>query len=610
MLLNAVAARENVSKDQLEVLNDGVANFEHIGKAVRTAKVLDKGTNRVLGITLDELGQAADFETLSRDNNQEQSRRYGKLHPALHAKLQSLTDDTLVSVVVWMNDPAGRPLVRPTIEEANRKGPAKIREEMTAREAVEMARVKALQGPLHAAIRSLKATDVVSDEMSPVIYAKIPKGQLTALQNRTDVKAVYGQDERAPLLDIAKGVDMTTTVNAAGIRGTGQNVAVIEADTPQYASTITGSTNQSACAGDHATQVAGIVGSVNTTYTGMAPAATVLGGSGADCSYADASLATGYSWARTNGARVFNHSYGGNTTGVLGTLSKWLDVQTYTYWHTNVVAAGNGGETGNVMDPAIGYNVIAVGATDDQNTVVRTDDTIASFSSSKNPVSTNNDREKPEVSAPGVGIMTQTRNGTVNKITASPGVSGTSFAAPQVAGIAGLILERNPALNSYPEVIKPMIIAATDTQFTGTSSTWNSRVGAGGVNAYMLYNMAPGSLNTDNAFWENGIIMATNTSSNPKVHQFIAGAGQRVKVAMSFIVYDWTDYQNRPSADLDISITGPTGASIGGSYTWDNNTEYYSFIAPTTGAYKVNVSAFRYDVPTGFTGYYGVAVSY
>ncbi len=99
-----------------------------------------------------------------------------------------------------------------------------------------------------------------------------------------------------------------------------------------------------------------------------------------------------------------------------------------------VVAAGNdfdefGG--GSVASPGTSAQAITVAA------VSSTDNTLAGFSAAgPTPISL---RLKPDISAPGVSVLSSVPNGRWEPM------SGTSMATPQVAGVAALLLERHPS---------------------------------------------------------------------------------------------------------------------------------------------------------------------
>ena len=140
-----------------------------------------------------------------------------------------------------------------------------------------------------------------------------------------------------------------------------------------------------------------------------------------------------------------------------------------------VTSAGNLGRSetgqiqrGGITAPGNAPWVLTVGATNHQGTGARTDDTLAAFSS-RGP--TNIDRAmKPDVVAPGVGIESLAAGGSTiynlnpaarltgtidTATTPYLSMTGTSMAAPIVAGTVALMLQANPDLT--PNLVKAVI---------------------------------------------------------------------------------------------------------------------------------------------------------
>jgi len=115
-----------------------------------------------------------------------------------------------------------------------------------------------------------------------------------------------------------------------------------------------------------------------------------------------------------------------------------------------VVAAGNSGYSGfnTVGIPASAKKVITVGAVDNNKN-------IAPFSS-RGP--TKDNRTKPEVTSPGVNIISSVPTGNCELCDPSGyrSLSGTSMATPHVAGIVALLKEANQSLT--PEQIRQILI--------------------------------------------------------------------------------------------------------------------------------------------------------
>jgi hypothetical protein len=166
-----------------------------------------------------------------------------------------------------------------------------------------------------------------------------------------------------------------------------------------------------------------------------------------------------------------------------------------------VIAAGNAGPSNDGFDGlgASSY-AITVGATDDLNTIDRTDDAIASYSS-RGPRKDNNDgypydELKPDISAPGTDIISaefdQFGDGSGNGY--GPRGSGTSYATPMVSGIVALMIEANPDLRANWRLVKEILTHTAerrgDPTFPDLDPYWNKDFGYGIVDAYQAVGMA------------------------------------------------------------------------------------------------------------------------
>ncbi len=190
-------------------------------------------------------------------------------------------------------------------------------------------------------------------------------------------------------------------------------------------------------------------------------------------------VATAVEYAVSAGAQVVNMSFGGTGYDLFEEL-----VMNRAYYEDDVLlvaASGNIGSAGDVaMYPATYKSVMSVGATNMNGTKT-------SYSVSKSDV---------EVSAPvGAGIYTQsytcyfTQNCVVDgdNTHGSPNrygqfsiarTAGTSFAAPQVAGVAAMLM------SAYPERSASNIRNIIKLSSTQIGSRYNSSIGYGVLNAY------------------------------------------------------------------------------------------------------------------------------
>lgn len=207
----------------------------------------------------------------------------------------------------------------------------------------------------------------------------------------------------------------------------------------------------------HGTHVAGIV-AANGTLKGVAPQAQLLAykvldahGNGLTSNIIAAleqALNPDGDAATDDGADVINLSLG--TPGSpADPLSQAVD-QAVSLGAVVVVAAGNNGNAYATVDsPGIAEKAITVAATDDL-------DHLADFSA-RGPVAHHPEIIKPDLAAPGVNILsTVPASGESGSPSRYNSLSGTSMAAPHVAGAAALIRQLHPTWT--PEQVKASLI--------------------------------------------------------------------------------------------------------------------------------------------------------
>lgn len=325
-------------------------------------------------------------------------------------------------------------------------------------------------------VRSLGTLHTVYDIIDAA-HATVPADRLDRLAALDEVTRV---DHDAPL---DKHLDRSTRVVQAGPALTeqgisGANVSIAVVDTGIDSShpgvgenfrrgvVFTGSggepveSDASTDADGHGTHVAGITGGTgassqtldpdDTRYAGVAPEAGLVA-LDISASFTTSTAIRAFEWVHDNhetyDIEVVQNSWGRKETG------QAYDPEDPAVRASNaliaeddlvvVFSAGNAGsESSTLAMEAANPNVIAVGATDDSRRV-------AEFSS-RGPVVYENGTQagwtKPDVAAPGVGIRSAASSGSTDPGTLYKDLSGTSQAAPHVAGIAALMRSQVPDL--------------------------------------------------------------------------------------------------------------------------------------------------------------------
>ncbi|TMR89067.1 S8 family peptidase [Nonomuraea basaltis] len=181
----------------------------------------------------------------------------------------------------------------------------------------------------------------------------------------------------------------------------------------------------------HGTHVASTVAGAGEKYRGVAPDAELaIGKVGGTDGVADSAVLAGMEWAALEiKAKIVNMSIGGPDTLDLDPLEEAVNSLSARTGTLFVISAGNDGRPATVSSPGSADAALTVGAVDRSNR-------IADFSS-QGPRQGDH-AIKPDITAPGVNIVAAAAGGAYQTL------SGTSMAAPHVAGTAAILAQKHP----------------------------------------------------------------------------------------------------------------------------------------------------------------------
>jgi hypothetical protein len=268
---------------------------------------------------------------------------------------------------------------------------------------------------------------------------------------------------------------------------------------------------------------------------------------------------------------------------------------------TILQAAGNfwEGDPDNVDPPENeyvnhkGYNSLAVGNHNDTATGM------SASSVFRNPRSTHNDRELPEICANGMSVTTVGLT-----------KSGTSMAAPAVAGCTALIQQVNSLLVHWPEGCRAILLAGANKNVMG-SSWWKDVVsnvdasdGSGALDALESVRITKSRRTRNSAGtrrgWDIGRLTNSDFDSNgmSKFSYSVTVPANlwgdiSIKVALAWnsriTTFFGLPISSVLTLDFDLKIFDSNNNQVGYSGSWDNSYEIAEFSARSGETYTIKI---------------------
>lgn len=320
--------------------------------------------------------------------------------------------------------------------------------------------------------------------------------------------------------------------------------------------------------GSHGTYTSGVIASrgINSLRRGIAPEARLVVQAMWNNQRASMTISEPVSnlfqTAMARGAKLQNNSWGTFTAGQYSTLS--ADVDAFVYANPEATLVFATGPGGDVADPAIAKNVIAVG---EIGGVYK---------------ATVDDRPKPDIFAPSSAVSTAQGGGFIES-------RGSSVSAAVVSGALALIRSYYGLVGYH---VHPSAALLKATLINGQMTPDRFDV------TQMMDTTGMKQVFEDNPLFQLG-------TGDEVTHEYEVSGGEPFRVTLA-----WSDFPASPLAsrtlvnDLDLTMIDPSGQRyIGGGLEGDhmNNVEKIAIDNPDPGRYKVIIRG--YNVPYDFQKY-------
>ncbi len=566
------------------------------GKFIEVMKGTDRKNGKPVELGFDERGKKINHNAIFNKIMSNRMRKYGKIHPTLYEAF-SKNPKSRQPVAIWTNEneeaifidklrlkPSSIPKESKSIKEENEKSGENMATFM--RDKYPYIKIK-------------------RDPAAPVFYTYLNKTECLSMAKSKEFGRFFLYEEKGYTdLSDSMAIAHSDDVQAAGFTGKGIRVSVWEDGPDSTANLVIQEffdpvrINTS----DHARHTHGIIKNKEQGKPhGHASGCTLYS--------ANTNSLSALRWAvQDRNCTVISQSFHRDSEQTSGDLSfddiykDWLVVN-FPY-PTILQAAGNGSSTEFVNHK--GYNSLTVGNHNDAASAMASDSVF------RNPSATHGDRELPEICANGTAVTTVGLT-----------KSGTSMAAPAVAGCTALLQEANNILTIWPEGCRAILLAGAtrnvkgDTWWNDLRSNADGSDGTGAVNALQSINIVRAGRSRRNTAgtqkgWDVGQLSpgdfdANNLSTFYYGIKVPAGAlrPRSVKVALAWdskitTFLNILPLGSRLTLDFDLKIFDSNGNLVGYSGSWDNSYEIAEFTGTPGETYKIKITKWSGNDKTWF----------
>ncbi|GHU55835.1 hypothetical protein FACS1894132_12520 [Clostridia bacterium] len=444
---------------------------------------------------------------------------------------------------------------------------------------------------------SRNTENIFVSKFAPLIRVELTKQEIETISNNEFVEVLYYSP---PVEMIAETLTSIPTIQAnytrdtMGLDGSGVKIGMIEPSEPDRtkpyftAGNFFFDTSKSRAHHPHSDMVAAImVAKSYGGFKGIVPNAKLYSAyNSTDTQWNDR-----IEWLLLQNVNVINMSayLGDGTTASYESPERWTDHIAINHSVHFVKSSGNNG--GNVTSPGMAYNIITVGAINDNNTPSQTDDGFTTYSSYiQGSLLTN----KPDLVAPGGNETPE-----INIQSAAGSDLGTSYSAPHVTGIVAQLCQKTPALKTMQDTVKSIITAGINHNHISyyTSSTGQNfdKMGAGCVDAKGAYYV------TNSARYVSANFAANTTAGTTRNYTFnTTSADTVIRVSLSWLKYSTlsgTHSSATPTvgtlADLDLHVYDKNNDPVGTGNSVYNNTEIVQFTpSASLSPYRIEVKQY------------------